>query len=88
LGEHGKVLQRILSGRSDANIRFAELVQLMLHLGFAIRIRGDHHIFSRDDVAEIVNLQPKGSMAKPYQVRQVRTLITRHRLGLEDDGQV
>jgi hypothetical protein len=59
---------------------------LLLVLGFAVRIRGDHHIFSREGVPEIVNLQPKGAMAKPYQVRQVRNLITRYQLGLDEDG--
>jgi hypothetical protein len=34
---------------------------------------------------EILNLQPKGSHAKPYQVRQVREIIVRYRLGGEDD---
>ena len=35
--------------------------------GFAFedRIRGDHHIFSRSDIPEIINLQPKGTKAKP-----------------------
>ncbi len=86
MGEQAKVLLRLLGGRSDANIRFSELCQLLLRLGFAVRIRGDHHIFSREGMAEIVNLQPKGPMAKPYQVRQVRNLITRYQLGLDKDG--
>ena len=37
-------------------------------LGFKERIRGDHHIFTKDGVHEIVNIQPKGSQAKVYQV--------------------
>jgi hypothetical protein len=49
-------------------------------------VRGDHHIFSRADVVEILNLQPKGNHAKPYQVRQVRDIIVRYRLGGEDDA--
>ena len=35
--------------------------------GFSCRVRGDHHIFTRDDVEEILNLQPKSGMAKVYQ---------------------
>jgi hypothetical protein len=72
---------RILDGRSDANIRFSELVHLLSRLGFTERIRGDHHIFSRDGVAEILNLQPRGGLAKPYQVRQVRSILIRYKLG-------
>ena len=48
-------------------------------LGFAERIRGNHHIFSKMGVAEILNLQPRGSLAKPYQVKQVRTVIVRYK---------
>ena len=84
MGKHAKVLARILSGRSDAGIRFAEPVQVLSHLGFAERIRGDHHIFTREDVEEILNLQPRGSMAKPYQVKQVRNMILRYNLGVDE----
>jgi hypothetical protein len=50
-------------------------------LNFDERVRGSHHIFTRADVVEIINLQPSGSLAKPYQVRQVRQLLLRYRLG-------
>jgi predicted RNA binding protein YcfA (HicA-like mRNA interferase family) len=72
--------ERVLSGRSDANIRFTDLLALLRRLGFDERTRGSHHIFTRDDLDEIVNLQPHGSQAKPYQVRQVRQLILRYEL--------
>ena len=74
------LLQRILSGRSDANIRFDDLRVLLLGLGFAERVRGSHHIFRKEGVRERINLQRDGSHAKPYQVRQVRQSIVRHRL--------
>jgi hypothetical protein len=80
LGKFAKILNAVLGGRADANVRFADLVQLLEGLRFQIRIRGDHHIFTKNDVEEIINLQPKGSMAKPYQVRQVRNLILRYKL--------
>jgi len=37
-------------------------------------------IFTRSGVAEILNLQPLGSLAKPYQVKQVRKTILRYKL--------
>ena len=73
-------MQRVLSGRSDANIRFNDLRSLLRRLGFDERIRGSHHIFIREDLDEILNLQPAGSDAKVYQVRQVRQFIIKHRL--------
>jgi len=62
-------------------IRFRELRGLLLALGFEETIKGGHHVFHRLGVIEIINLQPRGSQAKPYQVKQVRELIVRYRLG-------
>jgi len=80
-----KLLERILRGRSDANIPFAEMCQLLRKLGFEERISGDHHIFTKEGVEEILNLQPKGAQAKSYQIKQVRRVILRHKLGGEED---
>lgn len=85
MGRHGKLIEHVLSGRSDANIRFGDLVQLLLHLGFEERTRGDHHIFTRTDIEEILNLQPRGSAAKPYQVKQVRNVILKYKLGVNEN---
>jgi hypothetical protein len=50
-------------------------------LGFAERVRASHHIFTREGVVEILNIQPgDGGMAKPYQVRQVRDVIVKYKL--------
>jgi len=57
----------------------------LLRLGFDQRIRGDHSIFSKAGPEEIINLQSKGAMAKGYQVKQVRGIIRKYRLGVEDD---
>lgn len=78
------LLSRILRGTSDANIAFTQLRSLLRRMGFAERIRGDHHIFSKTGVVEIINLQPIGSKAKPYQVKQVRGLIVKYRLAGAD----
>ena len=74
------ILLRVLRGNADANIRFTELRALLSRLGFAERIKGSHHIFTRDDAREILNLQPRNSLAKPYQVRQVRRVLVQHKL--------
>jgi hypothetical protein len=75
-----QVLLQILEGTSDSNIRFADLRALLIGLGFSERIRGSHHIFTKPDVSEIMNLQPRGSFAKAYQVKQVRRVIVRYKL--------
>jgi hypothetical protein len=78
-----KTLNRLLRGSADANIRFDDLRSVLLHLGFVERIRGDHHIFTRDGVVEILNLQPREGKAKPYQVKQVRGVLTSYGLAGE-----
>jgi predicted RNA binding protein YcfA (HicA-like mRNA interferase family) len=84
VGKYNKIRQKILSGVSDKDISFSELCQLLKRLGFSERIKGDHHIFTKDSIAEIINLQPKGNKAKIYQVKQVRNLIIKYRLGERD----
>ncbi len=83
MGKYNKLLVKIMQGVSDSNIPFSELCRLLRKLDFAERIRGGHHIFTRKDVDEILNLQPKGSKAKSYQVKQIRNLIFKYRLELE-----
>lgn len=80
MGNYAKLVRAILLGRSDANIGFDELRNLLLKLGFDERTRGSHHIFRRDGIEERINLQRDGGKAKPYQVRQVRAVLVRHKL--------
>ena len=75
---NNRLLRRILDGTSDANIRFNDLRRFLTRLGFHERIRGSHHIFYRDDIEEIINIQPDGSHAKRQQVRQIRNLIDKY----------
>ena len=78
------LLRRIIEGRSDANIRFEALRNLLLRLGFTERVRGGHHHFRMPGVPDRINLQRDGSQAKPYQVQQVRRVILKHKLGAEN----
>lgn len=81
-----KILDRILRGTSDNNIRFNDLCSVLRGLEFDERIKGSHHIFTRRDIPDIVNLQPKGNKAKSYQVKQVRELIVKYKLGDFNDS--
>ena len=69
-----KILADVIDSRHDQNIKFRDLQRLLEHLGFECSIRGDHYIYRREDTP-IINIQPKGNMAKPYQVKQVRKMI-------------
>ncbi len=76
-----KTLRRVLSGTSDASIRFDDLCSLLESLGFEKRVKGGHHMFRKAGVEEKINLQREGNQAKPYQVRQVRTVLLKYKLG-------
>jgi len=74
-------IEKVLSGLSDNNIRFEDLRKLLLTLEFDERIKGDHHIFAKSDIIEIINIQPlRDGKAKAYQVKQVRNIILKYKL--------
>lgn len=84
MGKWSKLRQKILSGNSDTNIEFSEFRQLLHRTGFEERVKGSHHLFTREGVTEILNLQPNGNRAKAYQVKQVRNILIKYRLGEND----
>ncbi len=84
MGKYAKLLARILSGQSDQNINFDQGRTLLDKLGFSERVKGDHHIFYKLDIKDIINIQPKGSKMKAYQVKQVRELIVKHKLSINE----
>jgi predicted RNA binding protein YcfA (HicA-like mRNA interferase family) len=84
VSKYDELRLRILQGKSDANIRFDDLCQLLRWLGFEERVRGSHHIFRKQSVRERINLQSDGSKAKVYQVRQVRHIMLTY--GLEGES--
>ena len=81
-----RLLRRLLGGRSDANIRFGDLCNLLKSLGFEERTRGSHFVYVKEGVEDMINLQRDGSKAKPYQVRQVRRVLVRYGLGDIEDA--
>ena len=80
MGKASKTLEVVLRGTSDANIAFSDICLLLKNLGFSERIRGDHFIYTKGGIEEIINLQPIGNKAKVYQVKQVRNLILKYKL--------
>lgn len=75
-----KIRQKILDGKSDANINFEDLRNLLLNLGFVERIKGSHHSYRKEEIIEKPNLQRDGSKAKSYQVRQIREILKKYDL--------
>ena len=79
--KYEKLTFQILRGASDANIVFSDLISLMQHFGFEMRIKGSHHIFRKKGIEEKPNLQKEGNKAKAYQVKQIRNIILKYKLG-------
>ena len=80
MSQFQKLLLHLLSGRSDHNVAFSDLTKLLERFGFESRVKGSHHIFTKSDIEEILNLQARGAQAKPYQVKQVRDVLIKYRL--------
>jgi hypothetical protein len=82
MAKRDKLKEKLLNVNHDKNFDFDDLCTLVLHLGFTERKgKGSHRIFYRQGVEEIINLQPaSGNKAKPYQVRQVRGIVTAYDL--------
>ncbi|MEN1679901.1 MAG: type II toxin-antitoxin system HicA family toxin [Planctomycetota bacterium] len=65
---------------------FNDMVKLLEAFGFTrSRVSGSHHIYRREGVEELVNLQDAGGESKPYQIRQFLQIVERYNLQLEDN---
>ena len=82
MGKKQKLLLKIIKGTSDNNISFNELRTLLTYFGFNERIKGSHHIFTKDGIQEILNIQALNGKAKIYQVKQVRNIIIKYKMGV------
>jgi hypothetical protein len=81
MSQYEKLLSALMSGTKDKNFLFSDLQMILDSFGFQCRIKGDHFIYTKDGIDEIINIQPDGNKAKPYQVKQVRQIILKYQLG-------
>ena len=81
MGQDDKLLLKILCGTKDKSVSFDELRHILKKIGFTERIKGSHHIYYKDGIDDILNIQPDGAKAKTYQVKQVRKIILKYKLG-------
>ncbi len=80
MGKFDKLLLKLVSGNSDKNFEFRDLLFLLERTDFKFRIKGSHHIFFKEGIDEIINLQAQNSKAKSYQVKQVREILIKYKL--------
>jgi hypothetical protein len=64
VAKYEALLAKILGGAADASIGFGELCNFLERLGFEQRVRGSHHIFTKDGIAEILNPATEGTQGE------------------------
>ena len=67
--------------------RLLAFVACWRHSVFNSVFDGNHPISTRNDIEEIIDLQPKGSKGKPYQVKQVRNILLHYKIWLENNDE-
>lgn len=76
-----KLYQKAIN--SPANLSFKELCSLAEYAGFEFRNQaGSHKIYKHPVINEMINIQPEGNKAKPYQVKQLLEIIDKHGLDI------
>ncbi len=80
MGSIDKIIEKVLSGKSDRNIDFSDFRKFILYFEFKERIKGSHHVYTKPGIREVINIQPLGNLSKAYQVKQVRNLIIKYNL--------
>ncbi len=86
MSRYSKIRAEIMSGKSDKNISENDMYYFLERIGaYHKRTTGSHQIYSMDNIREIINLQPQDGKIKPYEVKQVRNLVNKYKLGKEDN---
>lgn len=75
MSKYDKLILKIFFGKSENNITFLDLCNILEYHGFEMRIKGSHHIFRKEGVREKINLQKDGKFAKKYQVKQIKRIF-------------
>ena len=71
MGKLEKLIIKLLSGNADKNFDFPDLLKILVVTGFTMRVKGSHHIFIKENVEEIINLQAGN---EPYGQAEERRL--------------
>jgi hypothetical protein len=75
-----------LASSAVRNVGFDDFTGLVRAFRFVlVRKSGNHNIYARPDVEQLVNLQDVNGQAKPYQIRQFLRLVEKHNLTMEEE---
>ena len=77
-----KLYANLLASRTA--MRFRDFQRILEAFGFKLdRINGSHHQYKHPLANRPLSIQPKGSMAKPYQVDQFLDIVEEFGLQIE-----
>lgn len=78
-----KLYTRLLESRTS--MKFRDFQRVLEAFGFTLdRINGSHHQYRHPLATRPLSVQPKGNMAKPYQIDQFLDMVEEFSLTLED----
>ncbi len=78
-----KLFARLVA--SPQSMRFRDFQRVLEAFGFTLdRINGSHHQYKHPLATRPLSIQPKGNMAKPYQVDQFLDIVEEFGLKIED----
>lgn len=91
MDKYNEIYQKIIVNGVYKGFRFDDIRYFLEKTGFSLRINnGDHFRYSMSGVPELINIQPDKKdrkTAKDYQVKQIRNLFRKYKLGGLDDEQ-
>lgn len=86
MSRYSKVRMDIMSGRSDANISEEDMKFFLSKIGASYKnTQGSHMKYWIDGIPELINIQPIDGKIKPYQVKEVRNIVTKYKLGKSEE---
>lgn len=69
-----KLYARLIASRTS--VKFSDFQRILAAFGFTLdRINGSHHQFKHPLTSRPLSIQPKGNMAKPYQIDQFLDIV-------------
>lgn len=84
MSQYEKIRSDVLSGKCDKNISEADMKFFLSKIGATHkRTAGSHIQYTIDNIPELINIQPKNGKIKPYQVKEIRNIVNKYRLGEE-----
>ena len=70
---------------SQASMRFRDFQRVLGAFGFKLdRINGSHHQYKHPLTTRPLSIQPRGNMAKPYQIDQFLDIVEEFGLQIEE----